>query len=250
MLAILHSWPLARHPERYSRNDNGDAQLNEYGPGVDRTSVAVAIPLQLFEANIFYPAHDALAFSEPLIVPALMGAPLAWLGCSPVLVYNLVLMAGFALTALATALLMEAWTGDLLAGLLAGSIFAFNTHTLTRLAHVQGIHIYGLPLALLCTDRLLLGSGYSAAFALAGCMALLAYTSGYLLIFGVVMVAIALLVRLPDWRGRWRQTLAGFAVATAGAGLLCCRWRSPTSGSRATSTWCDRWISSRTTPPR
>ena len=35
------------------------------------------------------------------------------------------------------------------AGLLAGSLFAFNTHTLTRLAHIQGIHIYGLPLALL-----------------------------------------------------------------------------------------------------
>ena len=49
-----------------------------------------AIPLHLFEANIFYPAHDALAFSEPLIVPALIGAPLAWAGASPVLVYNLV----------------------------------------------------------------------------------------------------------------------------------------------------------------
>ena len=51
-------------------------------------------PIHLFEANIFYPAHDSLAFSEPLIVPALMGAPLAWAGASPVLVYNVVVVAG------------------------------------------------------------------------------------------------------------------------------------------------------------
>ena len=73
------------------------------------------------------------------------------------LVYNLVLIAGFALTAFATCLLVQRWTGSWIAGLVAGSAFAFNTHTLTRLAHVQGIHIYALPLALLAGDRLLRG---------------------------------------------------------------------------------------------
>ncbi len=113
-----------------------------------------AIPFHLFQANIFYPANDSLAFSEPLIVPALMGAPLAWLGGSPVLVFNLVMFAGFALTALATYRLILEWTGNRLAAALAGSTFAFNTHTLTRLAHVQALHVYGLPLALLAVDRL------------------------------------------------------------------------------------------------
>ena len=148
LLAVLHTWPLAANPGRHSRNDNGDAQLNEW----IMAWVAHQLPrdpAHLFEANIFYPAHDALAFSEPLIVPALLGAPLAWLGASPVLVYNLMLIAGFALTAFAGYLLIESWTGDPIAGLLTGSTFAFNTHTLTRLAHIQGIHIYGLPLALL-----------------------------------------------------------------------------------------------------
>ena len=113
-------------------------------------------PLHLFEANIFYPAHDALAFSEPLIVPALMGAPLAWAGASPVLVYNLVVIAGFALTAFATcSCSIDAWTGSFAGRPAApGRSFAFNTHTLTRFAHVQGIHLYGLPLALLAIDRL------------------------------------------------------------------------------------------------
>ena len=47
-------------------------------------------PAHLFDGNIFYPERDSLAFSEPLIVQALMGAPLQWLGASPVLVFNLV----------------------------------------------------------------------------------------------------------------------------------------------------------------
>src|SRR6478735_9167148 len=182
LLAILHTWPLALHAGRYSRNDNADTQLNEW----ILAWVAHQLPrdpVHLFDANIFYPAHDALAFSEPLIVPALMGAPLAWLGASPVLVYNLVLIAGFALTAFATCLLIEAWTGRLAAGLLAGSLFAFNTHTLTRLAHIQGIHLYGLPLALLAIDRLIRGGSWRTALALALWLAVMAYTSGYLVVF-------------------------------------------------------------------
>src|SRR2546423_9137423 len=146
VLSIAHTWPLALHPGRYSRNDNADTQLNEW----ILAWVAHQLPrdpIHLFEANIFYPAHDALAFSEPLIVPAVMGAPLAWIGASPVLVYNVILIVGFALTAFATCLLIEAWTGDLLAGLLARSMFAFNTPTLTPLAHLPGIPIYRLPLA-------------------------------------------------------------------------------------------------------
>src|SRR6478672_1533843 len=92
LLAVLHTWPLAVHPGLYSRNDNADTQLNEW----IMAWVAHQLPrdpLHLFEGNIFYPAHDTLAFSEPLIVPALMGAPLAWAGSSPVLVYNVILIA-------------------------------------------------------------------------------------------------------------------------------------------------------------
>lgn len=232
LLATLHTWPLVLHPGRYSRNDNADTQLNEW----ILAWVAHQLPrdpAHLFEANIFYPAHDALAFSEPLIVPALIGAPLAWAGGSPVLVYNLVVMAGFALTAFATFLLVEAWTGSFLGGLLAGSLFAFNTHTLTRFAHVQGIHIYGLPLALFAIDRLVrstfavppslpasVDKGWRAAFLLAGALALMAYTSGYLVVFAVVMIAIVLVTQAREWWPRvgWlapRLALAGLVTALA-----------------------------------
>jgi len=215
LLALIHTWPLVLDPGRYSRNDNADTQLNEW----ILAWVAHELPrdpAHLFEANIFYPAHDALAFSEPLIVPALMGAPLAWAGASPVFVYNLVVIAGYALTAFATFLLVEAWTGSFLAGLLAGSLFAFNTHTLTRFAHVQGIHIYGLPLALLALDRLIRGGSYRAALLLAGAVAMMAYTSGYLVVFAAVMIGIVLVTRAAEWWPGARR----LAPRLAAAGLV------------------------------
>lgn len=220
-LAIAHTWPLALDPGRYSRNDNADAELNEW----ILAWIAHQLPrdpLHLFDANIFYPAKDSLAFSEPLIVPALMGAPLAWAGASPVLVHNLMLILGFALTAAATCLLVETWTGSIAAGLLAGSLFAFNTHTLTRLAHIQGIHIYGLPLALLALDQLIRGGGSRTALALAGWLAVLAYTSGYLVVFAAVMMAVALPVRAPEWWPRARHVLPRLALAAvvAAAAIL------------------------------
>src|SRR6186997_745784 len=91
LLAIAHTWPLALHPSRYSSNDNADAELNTWILAWVEHQLP-RDPLHLFDANIFYPAQDALAFSEPLIVPALVGAPLAWAGASPVLVYNVVLI--------------------------------------------------------------------------------------------------------------------------------------------------------------
>jgi hypothetical protein len=219
LLAVVHTWPLALHPGRYSRNDNADTQLNEWILAWIAHQLPRA-PRHLFEGNIFYPAHDALAFSEPLIVPALMGAPIAWAGGSPVLVYNLVLLAGFALTAFATFLLVERWTGSWIAGLLSGSAFAFNTHTLTRLAHVQGIHIYGLPLALLAADQLFRDGSRKAATILVAALALAAYTSGYLIVFAVVMVALAAAVFASDWVRRWRQVVPGLAGAAVAAALV------------------------------
>lgn len=219
LLAIAHTWPLATAPARWSRNDNGDAQLNEW----IMAWVAHQLPrdpAHLFQGNIFYPAHDTLAYSEPLIVPAVMGAPVAWLGGSPVLVFNLMLLAGFALTALAGYALVFAWTGDRAAGLLTGSMFAFNTHTLTRLAHVQGVHIYGLPLALLATDRIITGTGSRGWLWLALWMAVMAYTSGYLVVFAAFMIAVALLTRIPEWWPRALSVLTAFALAAATATVV------------------------------
>src|SRR3954453_14465366 len=218
LLAIVHTWPLALHPAQLSRNDNGDTQLNEWIMAWVAHQVPRA-PMRLFAANIFYPAHDALAFSEPLIVPGLMGAPLAWLGGSPVLVFNLILILGFGLTAWAGTRLVETWTGDRVASLLAGSMIAFNTHTLTRLAHMQGIHGYGLPLPLLAADRILTRTWPRDAAWLAVWMIVMAGTSGYLVVFASLMVAVVVAVRVQDWIAKPARVMGIFALAAGVAAI-------------------------------
>ena len=71
-------------------------------------------------------------------------------------VYNLVLIAGFALTGWTTALVVHRWTASWLAGILSGSLMAFNALTLTRLSHIQMLHMEFFPLALLALDDLLI----------------------------------------------------------------------------------------------
>jgi hypothetical protein len=213
LLAIVHTWPLATNPATLSRNDNADAQLNEWILAWVAHQLPRA-PAHLFDGNIFYPERDSLAFSEPLIVQALMGAPLHWLGASPVLVFNLVLLLGFALTAWAGYAVAHEWTGDRTAGMLAGSMFAFNTHTLTRLAHIQGIHAWGLPLALLAADRILVHARWRDALLLAVWMTAMAYTSGYLIVFAAIMVAVIVMARIADWWARPGRITILFAGAT------------------------------------
>ena len=214
LLAVVHTWPLATAPHILSRHDNGDVMLNEWILAWVQHQLP-RDPLHLFQGNIFYPAHDTLAYSEPLIVPALMSAPVRWLGGSPVLVHNLLVIAGFALTALAAFAVIKQWTGDTVAAFVAASAFAFNTHLLVRLAHVQALHAYGLPLALLATDRLLLYRRTRDALWLALWMTAMAYTSGHFLIFATVMIAVALLSRPAEWIREPLAVLPRFALAAA-----------------------------------
>src|SRR6185503_18739166 len=82
-------------------------------------------PAHLFDANIFYPERNTLAFSETLLVPGLIVAPLHWLGVGPILIYNLVFLSGFAISGVGVALLVRRLTGNAGAAILAGLVFAF-----------------------------------------------------------------------------------------------------------------------------
>jgi hypothetical protein len=117
-------------------------------------------------------------------------------------------------------LLVFEWTNDRAAGILAGSMFAFNSHTLTRLAHIQAIHAWGLPLVLLSTDRLIVHARWRDAIWLAVWMACLAYTSGYAVVFGAIMVGVALVARAADWWPRTWLVLSRFAGAAVIAAVV------------------------------
>ena len=211
-MAVLHSWPLARDPAHLARLDNDDASLNTWVIAWV-AHILPREPLRLFEAPIFYPEPHTLAYSEHLIVPAVMGAPLLWLGASPVTVHNLLLIAGLAFSGWAMCLVMTRWTGSVSAGVAAGLLYAFNAHVLTRFAHLQAQHVEFLPVMLYAFDRVLTGGARRHTLLLAAAFILQSLCCNYLLVFGTFALVAAAAVRWNEWVAAHRSVRMQLVLA-------------------------------------
>ncbi len=220
LLAVVHLWPLAASPGVLSRNDNGDYVLHEWIMAWVAHQV-VTDPAHLFDANIFYPERGTLAYSDHLFLQSMLGAPLLWAGASPVLVHNLVLIAGFALTAWTTSLVVRRWTGSWTAALGSGSMVAFNSFTLTRLPQIQDLHLEFFPLALFALDRLLAVPRVRHAVSLAAWFVLQSLTGTYVMVFTSLSLVAAAVVRPRDWLGARFRPVARLVLLAAGIAVLC-----------------------------
>ncbi len=215
LMAVLHTWPLASDIGGLSRLDNDDTALNVWAISWV-AHIVPRQPLAFFDAPIFYPERRTFAYSEHMLVPGLMGAPLSWTGVDPVIVYNVLVIAGLALSSWAMCLLLIAWTGSTAAGIVAGLLYAFNAHLLTRFAHLQALHVEFLPLALWAFDRVLAGTRDANAtetrsgrerhrtLVLAGAFVLQALCSNYTFVFVSAALMVAAVVRANEWLLPWR----------------------------------------------
>ena len=129
-------------------------------------------PGRLFDTNIFFPESSTLAYSDAMLVPALAVAPLHWLGVSPLLVYNLTLLAAFAASGVAAYALVRHLTGSTSAGVLGGLVFAFAPYRMQHFDHLELQFAFWIPLVALAwhhaverdgpTDHLKVGALTSA----------------------------------------------------------------------------------------
>jgi hypothetical protein len=150
-LTAVMTYPQVRQMDSVARNE-GDALFSTWR----LAWVAHELPrdpLNLFNANIFHPERGTLAFSDAMIVPALITAPLIWAGVPPLLAYNLLFLSGFALSGAAMFLLVRSLTGSVPAGLLAGFIFAFLPYRFMHYAHLELQMSPWMPLCLWALHR-------------------------------------------------------------------------------------------------
>jgi hypothetical protein len=105
------------------------------------------------------------------------------------------------------------------AGIVAGTVFAFNAHLLNRIPHLQAQHMEFLPAALFALDALLSKPSVrrGAACALGGPQAT---TSVYLLASTFFALAAAILSRPRDWTGLGSGRSRALAVATTVAAMV------------------------------
>jgi hypothetical protein len=220
LLAVVHTWPLASDPAHLSRNDNADTVLNTWAIAWVAHQLP-RDPARVFDGNIFHPEPLTLAYSESMIVQGVLAMPVLALGGSPVLAYNVVLMAGFALTSWAFWLLIQRWTGSTAAAYVGGSLAGFNASVLVRLPHLQTQHAEFIPLMLFALDRVLVSRRTRDALLLGLGFALQGLTSVYLMAFSTWMLIFACAGRSRDWlRQAPVQTALRLVVAAIAAVVL------------------------------
>lgn len=103
-------------------------------------------PLNLFQANLFYPLRYTLAFSENSYGIALLFFPLFALGFRPLTVHAVAMFFGFALCGYAAFRLARTLTGSEAVGWVAGIIFAFVPFRFHLLSHLLYLFSPWIPL--------------------------------------------------------------------------------------------------------
>ena len=173
-------------------SDVGDPLLNTWALSWVAHQLPNA-PARLFDGNIFYPQRGTLAFSESLIMPALIVAPLSWVGVGPIFVYNVVFLSALVFSGLGVTLLVLELTGEARAAIVAGIIFAFLPFRMDHYPHLQLQQTQWIPLTMWALHRVMRSGrladgaklGMFAAFQMLSCV-----------YFGVFLIPYAAVVAL------------------------------------------------------
>ncbi len=148
-LALAVTWPLWQ-PVGQSAviQSYGDPLLNSWILWWDRFALfhqATAF----FDANVFWPNADALAYGEHLLAPALMTLPFAPLVDHPAALHNLSVVQAYFFSALAAYALAWRYFRTPLPATAAGLAYGFAAYRLAQVGHIQLAHGEFLPLMVL-----------------------------------------------------------------------------------------------------
>lgn len=216
VLAVM-SWPLVTDLAGQGVFDRPDGRLNAWILAWVAHALLHA-PDRIFQAPIFHPLPDALAFSENLVLPGVLAAPAQLLG-GPALAYNLTLLLGNAISGLGVYLLVRRASGDRLAAFAGAAFFAAGIHRWVNMAHLHAQLTLFLPMALLALDRYLERRTLRRALAVGLLLALQSAASIYVGAVTAVLLAVAL--ALGALAGRLRAgDVARLLLGMAFAALL------------------------------
>jgi hypothetical protein len=222
---VVLTWPLARDPWHTLPDPVGilgavgwpyvmDVHHHAWGLSWLARALTTA-PLALYDAPVFHPAPEALAYTEHFLGHAPVAVPTYLVSGNPVLTYNLVLLSCYLGCALSMHVLAWRWTGSHLAAFAAGLVYGFGARRLTPsfwLEYAGAIWMPFVPLLLerwADENRLRDLVGLSAALTM---QTLCSYYLGYSAFLAAGATGLLLL-----WRGRLRPGAAALAI---GAGVV------------------------------
>ncbi len=197
LLTLLLSYPRPLHLTTRLFAGGTDPQLWLWTLAWD-THAFTHQPWAIFDANIFYPGHHALAYSENLIGSAFLAAPIIWLSRNSVLAMNLVELSSIVLSAIGTYLLARRAGLRQSSAVLAGMVFAFAPARFLRITQFHLTTVQWVPFGLAFLYSYLHGGRKADLRWFLLFFSLQAITSGHGAVFLQVASAILILHRLAQ----------------------------------------------------
>jgi hypothetical protein len=210
-LTAALTWPQVLHPGRIP--DNVDAYFSLWRLSWVAHQLPRA-PGALFDANIYYPRPNTLAYSDATLLEAAVAAPFLWLSAPVVFVYNLLVLASFVACGVAMFLLSRHLTGSTSAAALAGIVFAFASFRFDHYYHLELLWAQWMPLALLLLHKALASGRWRHGIGVGVTLALQTFSSIY---YGVFFATALGVLGMILWAGAPKR---GRTMVVLGAGVL------------------------------
>lgn len=137
-----------------SVKEGGDSYFNIWTIGWD-VHMLQKNPAEIFNANIFHPNKNTLAYSENLIGTALFAWPIIALSGNPVLAYNIIIFIFFIFAGYCMYLLAYYFTKNFPVSILGGVIYGYNAYMFLHfnLLHITAVFFF--PLTFLALHKML-----------------------------------------------------------------------------------------------
>ncbi len=211
--AILMTWPLVTGL-RHHLASWGDPVFQAWTLAWDLHAWRTH-PLNIFDANVFYPYRNTLAYSDYLFGQAALIAPLLLKTGNAILADNISLLLSYALSGFAMYLLVVDMTGSRLAGIVAGFAYAFAPARIAQFEHLHLTSAEWLPLAVLAARRALLQRSLKWSAILGAIVVLQGLFGVYYFYFLAILLGIVFAAYLIARRDRTAL------IGVARAGIAC-----------------------------
>ena len=219
VLTAALTWPLVPKLDRIGRVNTDDGRLSIWNVAWVADALIVH-PRTLFDANIFFPARQTLAYSEANIVAGVVAIPAWGFTANPYLAHNSAVLFAFVMAFVGTYYLVRYLSGSREAALVAGALFAFCPYIFSRTAHIQLLMTFGLPFSMLAFHRLVDRRTAGRGVILGVALWVQALACAYYGIFIALMVGLGTLwfaVSRGLWRdGRYWAVVALAAIVSVG----------------------------------
>lgn len=211
--------PLVNYSALASASYVGDARLTIWTLAWDNHATLLRLPL--FNANIYYPAADSLAYNEHLFGLSLFTLPIYAATHNPVLAYNIVWLLSFVLNGVAAHMLIRRYTRRDLAAFAGSLVYTFSFYKMLQAhGHLQQVWTWPLPLSIVCLHRWRDNPSWSRAAAWGATFVLQVLTSWYLAVIAAVVNGAALAWMAFGTRTAWRRRLVQLAAVSVVAAAL------------------------------